>query len=62
MSPPYDSLKYPIVHRFGLEFGYSNPPCGSDDPSPPDWWKNLIGQIHYLHFGFMLFLLTGIVS
>ena len=48
--------------RFGLEFGYSKPPCGSTDPNPPDWWFNLIDNLHYLHFGFILWCITGIVT
>ena len=25
--------------RFGLEFGYSKPPCGDfETPQPPEWW------------------------
>jgi hypothetical protein len=48
--------------RFGLEFGYSKPPCGSLDPKPPQWWYTYIDSVHYLHFGFLLFLITGAVS
>jgi len=48
--------------RFGLEFGYAKPPCGSDDPKPPDWWYSLIDNLHYLHFGFILWIITGIVT
>ena len=51
--------------RFVLEFGYSKPPCGTpkDDPSqPPEWWHMIIGNIHYLHFGFILFLISAAVA
>ena len=48
--------------RFGLEFGYAKPPCGSGDPKPPDWWYSLIDNLHYLHFGFILWMITGIVT
>ena len=51
-----------MIHRFGLEFGYSKPPCGSDDPKPPEWWYSLIDSLHYLHFGFILWGITGIVT
>ena len=37
--------------RFGLEFGFTKPACGSTDPQPPDWWKTWVDDIHYLHFG-----------
>eukprot|EP00088_Acartia_fossae_P003904 TRINITY_DN11679_c1_g1_i5.p1 TRINITY_DN11679_c1_g1~~TRINITY_DN11679_c1_g1_i5.p1 ORF type:complete len:657 (+),score=100.25 TRINITY_DN11679_c1_g1_i5:30-2000(+) len=48
--------------RFGLEFGYQVPACGSTDPSPPEWWQNLVGDIHYLHFGLLLWAISGAVS
>ena len=48
--------------RFGLEFGYAKPPCGSDDPKPPDWWYSLIDNLHYLHFGFILWIIVLIVT
>ena len=48
--------------RFGLEFGYTIPPCGSSEPKPPDWWYSWVGNIHYLHFGIILFGISGIVS
>ena len=70
--------------RFGLEFGYSKPPCGDfETPQPPDWWfmvfiKNVlekrtnegfnfqklkvVDKIHYLHFGLLLWGISGIVT
>jgi len=51
--------------RFALEFGYSIPACGDplDSPrAPPDWWYTLIGNIHYLHFGVILFFISGLVA
>ena len=54
-----------FVCRFGLEFGYSLPPCGTpaDDPSmPPEWWFDVVGKIHYLHFGIILFVISGTVT
>ena len=49
--------------RFGLEFGYSIPPCGSSDPDPrPEWVKTWVGDFHYLHFGTVLFLFTMVVA
>ena len=37
--------------RFGLEFGFQKPACGSGDPPPPDWWYSVVDKVHYLHFG-----------
>ncbi|XP_023340266.1 LOW QUALITY PROTEIN: sodium/glucose cotransporter 4-like [Eurytemora carolleeae] len=48
--------------RFGLEFGFSNPPCGSSEPPPPEWWQRLVGDIHFLHFGLLLWAISGIVA
>merc|ERR1711884_179640 len=48
--------------RFGLEFGYSEPPCGSSDPKPPEWLYSAIKSVHYLHFGFILWIITGVVT
>merc|ERR1719244_1007044 len=27
--------------RFGLEFGFTQPACGSTEPPPPEWWQTL---------------------
>ena len=51
-----------FTFRFGLEFGYQEPPCGSNDPKPPEWWYRWVRDIHYLHFGVILFLISGVVS
>ena len=49
--------------RFGLEFGYTIPPCGSLDPDPrPDFVKNWVGGFHYLHFGTFLFFFNVLVA
>merc|ERR1719244_1724108 len=41
--------------RFGLEFGFAVPPCGDYvSEQPPDWWMDIVDQIHYLHFGLLL--------
>ena len=49
------------IPRFVLEFGFSKPPCGSGEAPPPEWWFRLIDDIHYLHFGIILWAITGIV-
>merc|ERR1719153_1963266 len=49
--------------RFGLEFGYTKPPCGDfESPQPPEWWFKVVDQIHYLHFGLLLWGISGIVT
>jgi hypothetical protein len=49
--------------RFGLEFGYFIPPCGSSLPDlRPELVKRFVDDIHYLHYGALLFLLTGLVT
>lgn len=48
--------------RFGLEFGFSKPPCGSTAEQPPEWWFRLVDDIHYLHFGLLLWFLSGCVT
>lgn len=39
--------------RFIWEFSYPNAPCGEDDPRPA-----IIANVHYLHFGIILFVIT----
>lgn len=55
--------------RFGLEFGYSIPPCGAKDENGqflmdprPEIIKRIVGDIHYLHFGCILFVITLVVT
>ncbi|XP_065570557.1 sodium/glucose cotransporter 1-like isoform X2 [Artemia franciscana] len=48
------------IIRFGLEFGYVIPPCGSVEPDTrPEVIMRIVGDIHFLHFGCILFLITG---
>ena len=54
-----------FFYRFALEFGYAIPACGDamDSPrAPPAWWYTWIGNVHYLHFGVLLFGISGIVA
>merc|ERR1711963_1179026 len=47
----------------GLEFGYSKPPCGDfETAQPPAWWFMVVDKIHYLHFGLLLWAISGIVT
>ena len=49
--------------RFALEFVYPPPPCGSPDPDErPVFLISFIDDFHYLHFGALLFLLTGLIA
>ena len=49
--------------RFGLEFGYTVPACGTGlIDSRPEIIKRLVGDIHYLHFGCILFVITIVVT
>ncbi len=45
-----------------VEFGFPPPPCGSSGPRPPSWWVLLVGNLHYLHFGFILWALCTAVA
>ena len=48
--------------RFGLEFSTSIPACGDfDSPQPGKWWQDIVGEIHYLHFGLILWAISGLV-
>ena len=51
------------IIRFGLEFSYTVPPCGSGQPDPrPEFVRTVVGKLHYLHFGVLVFILTGILT
>ena len=55
------TLSY-FCFSFILEFGYSEPPCGTYGEKPPQWWYDMVKDIHYLHFGILLWGITGIVA
>ncbi|XP_059351175.1 sodium/glucose cotransporter 4-like isoform X2 [Daphnia carinata] len=49
--------------RFGLEFGYVIPPCGTGLPDPrPEVIKKIVGNVHYLHFGCILFVISLVTT
>merc|ERR1712227_1070303 len=51
------------IIRFALEFGYSKPPCGSlIQDTRPAFVKAFVDDIHYLHYGAILFVITGAVT
>jgi len=46
--------------RFAIEFSYKVPPCGSDLPDlRPDWVKTVVFDVHFLHFGAILFVIVS---
>ncbi|KAF2361704.1 Sodium/solute symporter [Trinorchestia longiramus] len=49
--------------RFGVEFSYLLPACGTGQPDPrPAAVKMLVGNVHYLHFSCFLWLITIAVT
>nr|CAH0112056.1 unnamed protein product [Daphnia galeata] len=49
--------------RFGLEFGYAIPACGTGLPDPrPEIIKKIVGNVHYLHFGCILFVISLVTA
>ncbi|KAA0198528.1 hypothetical protein HAZT_HAZT002251 [Hyalella azteca] len=45
--------------RFGIEFAYLLPACGAGLPDPrPEIVKQLVGNVHFLHFSCFLWLIT----
>jgi len=48
--------------RFGLQFGFTSPSCGSgEEDTRPEIVKAFVDKFHYLHFGAFSFLLSGLV-
>ena len=45
-----------------MEFSFKKPPCGTNDPKPPEWWYRVVDDIHFLHFGILLWGIAGIVA
>ncbi|CAL8120020.1 unnamed protein product [Orchesella dallaii] len=51
------------LFRFVLEFAFLAPSCGSGElDTRPEWIKWFIDEIHYLHFGCIIFLITLFVT
>ncbi|XP_050704296.1 sodium/glucose cotransporter 4-like isoform X2 [Eriocheir sinensis] len=50
--------------RFVMEFAYTIPACGEPESADkrPEWIKVIVGNVHYLHFGCILLLLTMVVT
>ncbi|CAG2168176.1 unnamed protein product, partial [Oppiella nova] len=47
------------IIRFVMEFSYTVPPCGSNDPDPRPL---ILSKVHYLHFGIILFIISMVVT
>ena len=46
-----------------MEFGFQKPACGDFEATkPPDWWYELVDKVHYLHFGILLWFISGLVA
>merc|ERR1712063_199179 len=57
LSPQVAAVFLLGMIRFGLEFGYFKPPCGSPIPDErPEFVKHFVDDIPYLHYGAILFL------
>lgn len=51
------------IVRFGMEFGYQTASCHSaKSEESANALDVLIGRIHFLHFGIILFAITLVVS
>ncbi|KAK3865504.1 hypothetical protein Pcinc_028899 [Petrolisthes cinctipes] len=49
--------------RFIVQFSYVIPPCGSEEEDLRPWIvRTLVGNVHYLHFGCILWIITGIIT
>ncbi|XP_064103875.1 sodium/glucose cotransporter 4-like isoform X2 [Macrobrachium nipponense] len=51
------------LFRFAIEFAYTVPTCGQDKPDPrPEWIRVLVDNVHYLHFGCILLVISLVVT
>ena len=51
------------IIRFGLEFGFSKPGCGSGlEDMRPSFVRHFVDDVHYLHYGALLFIITGVTA
>lgn len=49
--------------RFIMEFAFVVPVCGNEDQDKrPEWIKVIVGNVHYLHFGCILFVISLVVT
>ncbi|XP_045626138.1 sodium/glucose cotransporter 4 [Procambarus clarkii] len=51
------------IVRFAMEFAFTVPGCGDENQDlRPEWIKVIVGNVHYLHFGCILFLIVLVVT
>lgn len=49
--------------RFIIQFTYIIPPCGSEEEDQRPWLVlELVGNVHYLHFSCLLWIITGVIT
>lgn len=49
--------------RFVLEYAFTIPSCGEEKEDPrPEWIKALVDNVHYLHFGCILFVIVFVIT
>lgn len=51
------------LFRFAIEFAFTVPTCGQNKPDPrPEWIRVLVDNVHYLHFGCILLVISFVVT
>ena len=48
--------------RFVLEYSYQAPACGAIADPPPRWWVLTVKNLHFLNFGVILWLISGVIT
>lgn len=50
--------------RIFIEVFSVYPPCGTTDMDayPSDWWYYVVYKLHYLHFGMILWFVSGVIA
>ncbi|XP_063869321.1 sodium/mannose cotransporter SLC5A10-like isoform X2 [Scylla paramamosain] len=48
--------------RFILEFSYTAPACGTGEDKRGWFLQAIVGNVHYLHFSCILWIITGVVT
>ncbi|XP_035701108.1 sodium/glucose cotransporter 4 isoform X2 [Folsomia candida] len=51
------------LFRFVMEFSFQSPTCGSGEvDSRPEWVRAFVDDIHYLHYGCIIFIVTLVIT
>ncbi|MPC83352.1 Sodium/glucose cotransporter 4 [Portunus trituberculatus] len=50
------------ILRFILEFSYTVPACGTGEDKRGWFLQAVVGNVHYLHFSCILWIITGIIT